>query len=106
MPAAIAARPGLVAWAAGLGDREAVRRAAELGWDLDRPARTDVPSDQRWETGLHAAAGHGDAAMVELLLELGADPAVPDSRFHGTPALWAEHFGHAELAELLSAGSG
>ena len=58
-----------------------MRRAVELGWDVDRRARTDVPSDQEWETGLHAAAGNGDAAMVELLLELGADPTVTDSRF-------------------------
>ena len=74
VPAAIAARPGLVAWAAELGNADGVRRAVELGWDVDRRARIDVPSDQEWETGLHAAAGNGDAAMVRLLLELGADP--------------------------------
>jgi ankyrin repeat protein len=102
VPAAIAARPGLVAWAAELGDRDAVRRAVGLGWDVNRKARTDVPSDQEWETGLHAAAGNGDAALVELLLELGADPTVTDCRFEATPAGWAEHFGHTELAALLS----
>ena len=99
-------RPGLVAWAADLGRTDAVRRAVELGWSVDRRARTDVPSDQEWETGLHAAAGNGDTAMVELLLELGADPAVEDARFSATPAQWAEHFGHAELAALLSGRSG
>ena len=104
--AAIAGRPGLVPWAAALGRADAVRRAVELGWDVDRQARTDVPSDQEWETGLHAAAGGGDTAMVELLLELGADPAVTDCRFRGTPAQWAVHGGHAELAALLSARSG
>ena len=54
VPAAITARPGLVAWAADLGDADAVRRAVELGWDVDRRARIDVPSDQEWETALHA----------------------------------------------------
>ncbi len=98
--AAIAARPGLVAWAANLGNRDAVRRAVELGWDVNRRARTDVPSDQEWETGLHAAAGNGDVAMVELLLELGADPSATDCRFQATPAHWAQHFGHAAVAEL------
>jgi ankyrin repeat protein len=106
VPAAIAARPGLVAWAAELGDRDAVRRAVGLGWDVDRKARIDVPSDQEWETGLHAAAGNGDTGLVELLLGLGADPDVTDSRFEATPAGWAEHFGHTELAALLSARSG
>jgi ankyrin repeat protein len=106
VPAAIASRPGLVAWAANLGHRDAVRRAVELGWDIDRRARTDVPSDEEWETGLHAAAGNGDVAMVELLLELGADPTVTDCRFQGTPAQWAAHFGHSELASSLSDRSG
>ncbi len=106
LPAAVAARPGLVAWAAGLGRPDAVRRAVELGWDVGRRARTDVPSDQEWETGLHAAAGRGDVAMVELLLDLGADPTVSDARFQGTPAQWAAHSGHADVAALLSDRSG
>jgi hypothetical protein len=106
VPAAIAARPGLVAWAAELGDRDAVRRAVELGWDVNRRARIDVPSDQEWETGLHAAAGNGDTELVQLLLELGADPTVTDCRFQATPAGWAEHFGHHELAALLGERSG
>ena len=102
--AAIAARPGLVAWAAELGDRAAVRRAVELGWDVNRRARIDVPSDQEWETGLHAAAGNGDIELVELLLELGADPTVTDCRFEATPAGWAEHFGHDDVAARLQDG--
>ncbi|HEX5088988.1 MAG TPA: ankyrin repeat domain-containing protein [Nocardioides sp.] len=99
--AAVAARPGLVAWAAELGDRDAVHRAVGLGWDVNRKARIDVPSDQEWETGLHAAAGNGDTGLVRLLLELGADPAVTDTRFRATPAGWAEHFGHDDVAALL-----
>ena len=91
-------RPGLVAWAAELGNADGVRRAVALGWDVDHEARIDVPSDQEWETGLHAAAGNGDEAMVRLLLELGADPEVTDSRFRSTPAQWAVHFGHDDLA--------
>lgn len=106
VPAAVAARPGLVAWAAAQGDADAVRRAVALGWDVDRRARTDVPSDQEWETALHVAAGNGDRAMVELLLSLGADPTVTDARFGGTPAQWAGHGGHPELEALLSDRSG
>jgi hypothetical protein len=48
-------------------------------------AGTDVPSDQEWETALHAAANRGDAAMAQLLLGLGADPAALDTRFRATP---------------------
>ncbi len=100
--AAIEGRPGLVAWAAQLGNHDAVRRAVQLGWDVNRRARIDVPSDQEWETGLHAAAGNGDVALVRLLLELGADPGLKDCRFDAAPQQWAEHFGHAAVAELLS----
>jgi ankyrin repeat protein len=103
---AIRARPGLVAWAAHQGNHEALRRAVALGWDVDRRARTDVPSDEPWETGLHAAAGNGDAATVSLLLELGADPHVTDARFGATPAVWAAHFGHAEVVAMLEAAAG
>ena len=106
VPRAVAARPGLVVWAAELGRPEAVRRAVGLGWDVDARARTDVPSDQPWQTALHAAAGNGDAAMVELLLELGADPTPTDGRFRSTPAQWAVHADHTELAERLSGRSG
>ena len=44
--------------------------------------------------------------MVELLLELGADPAVTDCRFQATPAHWAQHLGHDAVAQLLSDRSG
>jgi hypothetical protein len=40
--------------------------------------------------------------VAELLLELGADPARRDARFRATPAGWAEHAGHAELAAWLA----
>src|SRR5262249_38742167 len=108
VPAAVAHRPRLGARAADPRHRDAVRPGGEagLGGDVNRRARIDVPSDQEWETGLHAAAGNGDAATVELLLELGADPTRTDCRFEATPAQWAEHFGHTELARGLSARSG
>ena len=99
-------RRGLVAWAAAHAGPDAVRLAAELGWDVNRRARTDVPLDQEWETGLHHAAANGDAEVVRLLLELGADPTLKDCRFDGTPLDWAEHFDKPETAALLREISG
>jgi hypothetical protein len=96
-----AARPGLVVWAAVAGGPAAVRLAVELGWDVSARARTDVPSEQGWETALHHAAHVGDAGLVRLLLDLGADPEVRDGRFDGTAADWAEHGGHPELVSVL-----
>jgi hypothetical protein len=67
-------------------------------------ARTDVPSDEGWETALHHAAHTGDAALARLLLDLGADPEARDHRFDATPLDWARHAGRPELVELLTAG--
>lgn len=53
-------------------------------------------------TPLHAAAQHGDDAVVDLLLAAGADraPAADDGR---TPADLAEAAGHLDLAARLRA---
>jgi ankyrin repeat protein len=53
-------------------------------------------------TALHLAAQSGRAEAVETLLELGADPAICDDIHGGTPAGWAQHGCHPELAERLS----
>ena len=52
-------------------------------------------------TPLHQAAYAGNVAMVELLLELGADPARRDARFDATPLGWAEHNHQDATAALL-----
>jgi ankyrin repeat protein len=54
-------------------------------------------------TVLHAAAGLGHRAMVEHLLSRGADPTLRDSRWEGTAADKARHFGHAALADFIDA---
>jgi len=52
-------------------------------------------------TGLHYAAHNGHRAMVEFLLDHGADRNVKDTKVWTTPADWAEHGGHPELRDLL-----
>ncbi|MGQ0844627.1 MAG: ankyrin repeat domain-containing protein, partial [Sporichthyaceae bacterium] len=96
-----AKRPGHVLWAAAHAGHEAVRLAVEFGWDVSAKGRSDVPIPTEWETALHHAAGEGDVNLIRLLLELGANRAVRDARFGATPADWANHFGHPEVAALL-----
>ncbi len=52
-------------------------------------------------TGLHYAALNGHRAMVELLIERGANVIAKDTKVKSTPAGWADHGGHAELKNYL-----
>jgi ankyrin repeat protein len=52
-------------------------------------------------TGLHNAAVNGHRAMVEFLIERGADANVRDEKVNGTPAGWAEYGGHGEVRDYL-----
>ena len=52
-------------------------------------------------TGLHYAALNGHRAMIEFLLDHGADKTVKDTKVNSTPAGWAEHGGHTDLLNIL-----
>ena len=88
-------------WAAARCSADAIVLLAELGWDVNALARTDVPMEQAWETALHEAAARGDVQLARLLLDLGADPDIKDTRFDSTPLGWARHFGQQATIELL-----
>ena len=96
-----AARPALITWAAAIGNALAVEILAGLGFDVNAKGRTDVPSDQPWQTALHQAAGDGNLELAQTLLRLGADPDIRDERFDSTPLGWARHSGQQALIELL-----
>lgn len=95
-------RTGLVTWAAAQGAPNAVELLAMAGFDVNALGRSDIPSNDSWHTALHAAAEKGDLALARRLLELGADPGIPDKRYQSTPLGWARHFGQLAMAELLS----
>jgi ankyrin repeat protein len=86
--------PDMMLQAAESGRPAAIRVLVALGQDVD-----DLSCLAR--TPLHVAAFAGDRAMVDALLDLGADPTIADGGYHSTPAGWAEHAGHPELAEHL-----
>lgn len=96
-----AARPALITWAAACGNPAAVEILAELGFDVNAKGRTDMPSDQPWQTALHKAAEDGNVELARTLLRLGADPDIRDHRFDSTPLGWARHFGQQSIIELL-----
>lgn len=97
-----AERPALITWATACGSAAAVELLADLGFDVNAKGRTDVPSDQPWQTALHKAAEDGNLELARTLLRLGADPNIRDHRFDATPLGWARHFGQQELIDLLA----
>lgn len=88
-------RPEALRIAGEQHDVAALSRLLDLGYPVDATGPDRV-------TALHEAALHGDAGMCEWLLAHGADRSIRDRRFDATPAGWAEHAGHHELAERLA----
>lgn len=52
-------------------------------------------------TPLHGAAWAGWPDVVQLLLEAGANPALREPTYDGTPASWARHAARTEAADVL-----
>ena len=94
-------RIGLVTWAAAQGAPNAVELLATAGFDVNALGRSDILSNQPWHTALHVAAENGNLALARTLLQLGADPNIPDKHYQSTPLEWARHSGQSALADLL-----
>lgn len=71
----------------------AVALLIELGFDVNARSRT---------APLHEAAMRGNVAVIQLLLEHGADPNLRDTGYDATAAGWAEHHEQPEAYALLA----
>ena len=79
-------------------DEEVVEFARAL---LDAGARLDIRDDLLRSTPLGWACRWGRTAMVELLLERGADPVESDAEPWARPQAWAEKMGRADVLAVL-----
>jgi ankyrin repeat protein len=80
------------------GRVEVVRLLLDRGTNIDA-----TPTGSHWTaTALHAAAGQGQRAVVELLVERGADRSIQDVRYQSTPLGWARHMCRDEVIALLT----
>ena len=75
--------------------------AAKLLLDKGAEINTIPPGFDYAGTGLHNAAVNGHRAMVEFLIESGADANIRDEKVNGTPAGWADFGGHGDLRDYL-----
>jgi ankyrin repeat protein len=69
---------------------------------LDHGADIDAIDDEYQSTPLGVAARRGQRAMVELLVDRGADPAAAGASW-STPLEWAQKKGHGVIADVLRA---
>ena len=104
-PAVIASvrrrRTGLLPWAAAQGAPTAVELLVSVGFEVNARGRSDVAGNQPWHTALHVAAEKGDLALAQKLLDLGADPNIPDKHYNSTPLGWARYFHQQAMIDLL-----
>jgi hypothetical protein len=87
-------RPDALRLAAEQHGVAAVARLLELGYAVD----TAGPDGR---TALHEAALSGDTELCDRLIALGADRGLRDRDYGATPADWAIHAGHHDLAARL-----
>jgi GNAT superfamily N-acetyltransferase len=81
----------------------------DIGWvELARELATSHPelvnarAGGDWDlTPLHEAAKRGDLALIQLLIDAGANVQARDKTFGGRPLEWAGHFGQPEAVALL-----
>ena len=91
-------------WAADAGRLNAARWLLDHGAEVNLCATFGGPGHGLGVTALHLAAQSNQAAMVELLLERGADPSIEDALYRATPLGWARH-SNAREAEAVLLGS-
>lgn len=65
-------------------------------------ANIDAIDDEYRSTPLGVAARRGQEALVQLLLDSGADPGAAGAPW-ATPLAWAERRGHMRVADILRA---
>jgi ankyrin repeat protein len=87
-------------WAAGNGHLETMRWLLDHGADVDQQG-TYGGHDVRGVTALHIAAWSNKVDAAGLLVERGANPALTDDVYHGTPAGWAAHAGRHDAEAFL-----
>ena len=81
---------------------EGLRLMAELGFEMSGMTAHDGVGMNLNATPLHNAAWKGNLEMVQLLVELGADPGLRERNYNGTPLDWAAHNQQEHVVEYLA----
>jgi hypothetical protein len=80
---------------------ETVEWLIEHGATVNQKATFGGLSHGQGVTALHMASQYGHLAMVQLLIERGADPKIKDDLYHGDAKGAAQHFGQFAVRDYL-----
>ena len=88
-------------WAAVCNRIETAEWLIDHGATIDRKATFGGLTHGQGVTALHMASQNGHLAMVQLLVQRGADPAIRDDLYHGDAEGAASHFGQIAVRDYL-----
>ncbi len=88
-------------WAAVRNRIETAKWLVDHGASVNRKATFGGSTHGEGVTALHMAAENGHLAMVQLLIETGADPATRDDLHQADAGGWARHFGKIAVRDYL-----
>lgn len=88
-------------WAAVCNRVETAEWLIDQGAIVDRKAGFGGLAHGQGVTALHMASQYGHLAMVQLLIQKGADPRIKDDLYHAGAEAAANHFGHIGVREYL-----
>jgi ankyrin repeat protein len=95
----------LIVRAAERSTGEVVEALIAAGADVNIKDNPQTSIDSTWGyTPLHGAAWNGNLSAIEALMRHGADATVRETKYHGTPAGWADYSGHKEARDLILRG--
>ncbi len=95
----------LVVRAAECASAEVIEALIAAGADVNINDNPGTSIDRTWGyTPLHSAAFHGNLGAIEVLMRHGANVTARETKYHGTPAGWADYSGHKEARDLILRG--
>ena len=88
-------------WAAVCNRMETAEWLIDRGAPVNQKATFGGLTHGQGVTALHMASQNGHLAMVQLLVQKGADPKIEDDLYHAGAEGMANHFGHPAVRDYL-----
>jgi ankyrin repeat protein len=95
----------LIVRAAECASGEVIEALIAAGADVNISDNPQTSIDSTWGfTPLHCAGWYGNLSAIEVLMRHGAKVTARETKYHGTPAGWADYAGHKEARDLILRG--